>query len=121
MVDKFSAVRSSAVFVYFAGLVFVLFTKNVRVQLLFNLAAMLLLCFDYYVLTPRPTLSLSGIHDTDRPKFRLSPLMIVCFALIIASCVYISHIRVSAVLMMSGLFLSVLDRHTKVGSISAGK
>jgi hypothetical protein len=105
----------------FAGAVYILVTKNVTVQLLFNIAAMLLLCFDHYVLTPRPTLSLSVIREVDRPKFRLSPLMFVCFALIMASCVSIPYIRVSRPLMITGLFMSVLDRYAKTGSISATK
>jgi hypothetical protein len=121
MADKFRTVRSIAFSIYFAGLMFILVTKNVKVQLLISIGAMLLVCFDYYVLTPQPVLSLSGVRDADRLKFRLSPLMFGCFALIIASCVYMSHIRLSAVLMMSGLLLLVLDRYTKASPIFTRK
>jgi len=121
MTHKFRTVQSIALFIYFAGLVFVLVTRNVRVQLLITSGALLLFCFDYYVLTPHPVLSLSGARDGGSLKFRLSPLMFGCFALIIVSCVYMSHVRLSAVLMMSGMFLSVLDRYRKISPTSERK
>jgi hypothetical protein len=58
MRDRFSAVRWLALFVYFAGLVFMFVTNNVRFLLLFNIAASGLICFDNVVLSRPPTLSL---------------------------------------------------------------
>ena len=54
MRDRFGSVRLLALVVYFAGLVFVLVTKNVRMQQLFNIAAGGLICFDSFVLSPPP-------------------------------------------------------------------
>jgi hypothetical protein len=90
-------------------------------QLLFNIAASGLICFDTFVLVPQPKLSLLGDRDDVKPKFRLTPLMCVGFALLFAGCIYLSHVRIAAVLTMSALCLLLLDRYRKTNSFSASK
>jgi hypothetical protein len=121
MHNKFSVVRWLALFVYFAGLVFVFATKNVKMWNLCNIAATGLLCFDGFVITPRPTLSLFNTRSDVKPKSRPSPLMWVGFALLLVSCIYFSHIRTSALLAMSALLLLVLNRYTKTDSVPTNK
>jgi hypothetical protein len=119
MRDKFTAVRWVAVLVYFVGLVFVFVTKNVRMQLLFNIAASLLICFDTFVLAARPTLSLLGAGSDVKPRFRPSAKVWVGFALLLAGIICFSHIRMSAFLMMLGLCSLVLDRYRKTSPVSS--
>jgi len=121
MRDRFGSVRLLALVVYFAGLVFVLVTKNVRMQQLFNIAAGGLICFDSFVLSPPPTLSLLSTRDDVKPKFRPGPLVWVGFGFLLVALLFFSHIRTSALLTMSALFLLVLDRYTKSNPGSTNK
>lgn len=88
MRDRFGSVRLLALVVYFAGLVFVLVTKNVRMQQLFNIAAGGLICFDSFVLSPPPTLSLLSTRDDVKPKFRPGPLMWVGFGFLLVALLF---------------------------------
>jgi hypothetical protein len=117
MRSTFSAARWLALFSFFAGLVFVFFTKNTRFQLLFNIAACGLICFDSFVLAPRPKLSLLDGSDV-KQKFRPSLLMWVAFLPLAVSLFYMPHIRASALLMMSAFFLLGLDQYMRSNSIS---
>jgi hypothetical protein len=119
MRSSFSAARWLALFVFFAGLVLVFVTKNVRLQLLFNIAASGLICFDSFVLAPRPKLSLLNASNDAKTKFRPSLLTWVAFVPLVASLLYMSHIRLSALLMMSAFFLLGVDQF--MGSNSASK
>jgi hypothetical protein len=121
MRDKFNAVRWLALLVYFAGLVLLFITQNVRMSLLFNIFASGLICFDSFVLTPQPRLSVLGSREDMKPKFRPSRLAWVGFALLLAGLISSFHIRLSALLMMSGLCSLVLDRYIKTSSISESK
>jgi hypothetical protein len=113
MRDTFSLVRWSALAVFFAGCVFVFFTENPRWWTLFNLVASLLICFDSYLLARPPKLSLLHPGET-KPKFRWpSRLAWVAFALLLGGFVYSAHIRLSALLMMSGLCLAALDQYRR--------
>jgi len=119
MRNNLSAVRWLASLVLFAGLVFVFVTKNVRFQLLFNIAASGLICFDNFVLSPRSKLSLLNASNDVKPKFRPSPLMYVGFILLFVSLLFMSYIRTSALLMMSALLVLVLDQYTRTNSVSS--
>jgi hypothetical protein len=119
MGDKFTAVRWVAVLVYFVGLMFVFVTKNVRMQLSFNIAASLLICFDIFVLAPRPTLSLLGAGVSVKPRFRPGAKVWTGFALLLGGMMCLSHIRMSAFLTMLGLCLLVLDRYRKTSPVSS--
>lgn len=103
------------------GLVFVFFTENVRIQIVFNLAAGGLICLDYFVFASQPKLSLLDPHDNVKPRFRFSSLMVLGFGLLPAGCVTFSHIRISAALMALGLCLLALDRYTNTSHIPASK
>ena len=118
MRNTFSATRWLALFIFFAGLVFVFVTRNSRFQLLFNIAACGLICFDSFVLAPRPKLSLLNASNDVKPKFRPSPLMWVAFLPLVVSLLYMPHIRASALLMMSGFFLLGLDQYMRSNSVS---
>jgi hypothetical protein len=120
MPDKFSAARWLAPAVYFAGLVFIFITNNTRWWTLFCLVASLLFCFDLFVLTPRPKLSLLNARDDAKPKFQRSGLMWVAFALILIGCLDTRHVRASASLIMSGLCLAIVDhyRSTRANSVA---
>ena len=118
MRNTFSAVRWLAFFVFLVGLVFVFVTKNVRFQLLFNAVASGLICFDSFVLAPRPKLSLLNASNNVKPKFRPSLLMWVAFLPLVVSLLYMSHIRASALLMMSAFLLLGLDQYMRSNSVS---
>ena len=116
MRDKLSAARWLALAILFAGWLIVLFAENLRWLTLFNLVASLLICFDLYVLATPPKLSLLHPADDPKPKFRLSPLQWAVFALILIGCsygIYGSHIRLSALLMMSALSLAAFDQYRR--------
>jgi hypothetical protein len=121
MRDKFSAVSWLAIGVYFAGLVFVFFTENVRIQILFNFAASSLVCLDSFMFRAQPKLSLLDAHDDVKPRFHLSPLMLLGFGFLVAGCITVSHTRISAVLMALGICFLALDRYAKTNSIAASK
>jgi hypothetical protein len=93
--------------------------KNVRMQLLFNIAASLLICFDIFVLAPRPTLSLLGAGVSVKPRFRPGAKVWTGFALLLGGVICLSHIRMSAFLTMLGLCLLVLDRYRKTSPVSS--
>jgi hypothetical protein len=120
MPDKFSAARWLALAVYLAGLVFIFITNNTRWWTLFCLVASLLFCFDLFVLTPRPKLSLLNAGDDAKPKFQRSGLMWVAVALVVIGCLDSPHIRASALLIMSGLCVAAFDqyRRTKANSVA---
>jgi uncharacterized membrane protein YfcA len=116
MRDKFSLVRWLALAILFAGLLLVFFTDNLRWSTFFNFVASLLICFDLYVLASPPKLSLLHPADDPKPKFRLSPLQWAVFALVLIGCsygIYGSHIRLSALLMMSALSLAAFDQYRR--------
>lgn len=113
MRDKFSVVRSSALAVYCAGLVFIFITNNTRWWSLFGLVSSLLMCFDLYVLTPRPKLSLLNADDDVKRKFQPSGLMWVALALLMIGCLDTRHVRASASLITSGLCLAIFDQYRK--------
>lgn len=123
MRNKFSVVRWLALAVYFVGLLYVFFTGNDRSLTLFNGMAIILVCLDSYVLTPRPKLSLLHPADDAKPKFRLSPTLWAAFALLVIGGIYgyRSHIRLSALLMMSGLCLAIMDQNRRPGSVSSNR
>jgi hypothetical protein len=121
MRERFGTVRWLSFFLYFVGLVFVFVTKNARVEPLFNLAGSFLLCFDSFALPPQQTYSLLGAHEEAKPKFRPSTLWGLGFTSLVAGLIYHSQIRVSAVLMMSGMCFLAFDRYAKSRSISASK
>jgi hypothetical protein len=78
-----------------------------------------LICFDSFVLAPRPKLSLLNASNDAKTKFRPSLLTWVAFVPLVASLLYMSHIRLSALLMMSAFFLLGVDQF--MGSNSASK
>jgi hypothetical protein len=121
MRNKFSGLRWLALFLYFVGLILVFVTKNVKIQPLFNLVAGFLICFDSFVIAPRPTLSLFSASDDAKPRFRLSPLMSIGFVLLFVSVIYFSHIRTSALLAMLGLLLLVFDRNMNANSVTTNR
>jgi drug/metabolite transporter (DMT)-like permease len=122
MRDNFSLVRWFALAVFFAGCVFVFFTENSRWWALFNLVASLLICFDSYILTRPPKLSLLNAGDKTKPKFRWpSRLAWVAFAFLLIGFVCTPHIRLSALLMMSGLCLAAFDQYRRTRFISPNK
>jgi|SRR5580658_2618977 drug/metabolite transporter (DMT)-like permease len=109
--DKFGPLRWVAVFIYFAGLLFIFATGNSpKILTLFNLVAGVLACLDCYVVAPRPVMSLLNPGSDVRTKFRPGPLMWAGFAVGLVSLIWISHVRISALLMMSVFCLLVLDR-----------
>src|SRR5277367_736636 len=117
MRNKISAVRWLAMAVYFAGFVFVFFTKNSRWLTLFGLVSSTFLCFDLYVLTPRPKLSLLHSGQDAKPKFRWpSRLEWVAFVLLLIAFICFSRVRLSALLMMSGLSLAAYEQYQRPGS-----
>jgi Na+-transporting NADH:ubiquinone oxidoreductase subunit NqrB len=99
--------------VYFAGWVFVFFTDNTRWWPLFNGVLGLLLCFNLYVLAPRPKLSLFHPAESPNRSFRPSWLQSSAFALLAFGLAFSYHVRVSALLMMSGLCLAAFDQYRK--------
>jgi hypothetical protein len=116
MRDKFSLVRWLALAILFVGWLIVSFAENLRWLILFNLVTSLLICFDLYVLTPQPKLSLLHPADDPKPKFRLSPLQWAVLALVLMGCsygIYGSHLRLSALLMMSALSLAAFDQYRR--------
>lgn len=121
MHDRFSTVRWLAFLVFVAGFVCVFVTQNVRMQFWFNLAALALICLDTFALAPRQTYSMLGSRDEAKPKVGPSALMGMGLVFLTAALIYHSQIRVSAVLMMSGMCLLALDRYLKATSISASK
>lgn len=122
MRDNFSPVRWFALGVFFAGCVFVFFTENPRWWTLFNLVGSLLICFDSYILTRPPKLSLLHFADETKPKFRWpSQLAWTAFALLLVGVVCTPHFRLSALLMMSGLCLAAFDQYRRTSFISPNK
>jgi hypothetical protein len=124
MRDKFSAVRWLAMAILFAGWLIVFFAENLQWLTLFNLVSSLLICFDLYVLTPQPKLSLLHPANDPWPKFHLSPLQWAVFALVLLGCsfgFYGSRIRLSALMIMSALSLAAFDQYRRTGFISPNK
>jgi drug/metabolite transporter (DMT)-like permease len=116
MRDKFSLVRWLALAILFAGLLIVFFTENPRWWILFNGMALLMICFDSFVLTASPKLSLLHPADDPKPKFRPSPLLWIAFALLLIGgiCgIYGAHLRLSALLNMSGLCLAAFIQYRR--------
>jgi hypothetical protein len=112
MRDKFTLVRWLSLTIYFAYCVLVFFAENTRWWALFGLVSSLLLCFDLYVLTPQPKLSLLHPSDDAKPKFRPTLLTWSVFALLFIGCAFSDHVRLSALLMMmSALCLAVYDQY----------
>jgi hypothetical protein len=114
MRDTFSLVRWFALGTLFAGSVFVFFTENPRWWTLFNLVASLLICFDSYILTRPPKLSLLKPGDETKPKFQWpSRLAWAAFALLLIAWFCLPHVRLAALTMMSGLSLAAFDQYRR--------
>jgi drug/metabolite transporter (DMT)-like permease len=96
-----------------AGLVFLLYTENVRAWSRFTMAAGFVIGIDYCIkkLTARkPTLSLLEVSEKPKTKIRYGPLLWIGFGLMLVACVFIPHIRIFASLMISGFCVLIFDR-----------
>jgi len=105
-------------------LLIVFFTENPRWWTSFNGVALLMICFDSFALTALPKPSLLHPADDPKRKFRPSPLLWIAFALLIVGgiCgIYGSHLRLSALLNMSGLCLAAYEQYQKPRSVSPNK
>jgi hypothetical protein len=117
---KFSLVRGFALALLFAGCVFVFFTENTRWWTVFNFAASLCICFNLYVSTSPPNLSLLHPGDHAKPKLRPNLLMGSVFALLFTGYGFSSRIRLSALMLLSALCLAAFDpyRRTNANSVA---
>ena len=109
--DEFSVLQWVTSFILFAGLLFVFVTENWRTFFLLNVAGNLANLFYLYVVKAAPPLTLLGPHDRPQTKFRFSPLWCVGFGIMLAGLVTYSHIRMSALLLMSGLCMLAFNRY----------
>ena len=121
--DRFGGLLWVALSVYFAGLLFVFVTENAKIWILFSLAAGAIACVDYYVrkaTLPRSTVPLLDPRDS-RKRFQYSPLIWAGFALALLALICISHIRISALLLMTALCVLVLSRYQTTRPASVRK
>jgi hypothetical protein len=96
-----------------AGLVFLFYTENVRVWMRFTWAGAFVIGIDYYIkkLTAhQPTLSLLEVSKKPKMKVRYSPLLWIGFGLMLVACIFVSHIRIFASLMILGFCVLLYNR-----------
>jgi hypothetical protein len=107
------------VLIYFGDLLYLFVTENMKGFTWVVIVAGVVAIADSFVKTrtsPQVTVSLLGSSATPKPKFIYGAFFWVGFALMLAAFIFLQHIRMVALLMMSGLCLLIFNRYKNATS-----
>jgi len=115
--DKVGVLRWMLVLISFTGLLFLFVTENVKALTPFLLVAFVVNLADIIVretTSPQQTVSLPGPHEGPKPKFIYGPFFWLGLAFMLGAFIFIGRIRIAALLMMSGMFLTIFNRYKNI-------